>query len=311
VPVMPVPTAVGTGRPADPLSRPYRLPSRGIYYQRFVSGHDGTIYISPMRGEQEEIVTAAPDGAARQTAYRYVSEQCMDLRGIPFNELLTDDWAEAALHFGALSLGSDEVQLRAKHDTCGRTSEHVCALLSLPSVTLRLAEADEAPNWPPANGVDAAIDEIMRDFDGGEVSKSSERVLAADSAMEPFTTSPLPISGQRVSWRYMRMGDLAKAEEFATRYDEAQRNKANSTHTAQLAMQLVAIDGQRQSPLQALRWIKQQPTPVLNAWREEIALYSFGYDAAPKFRCQNCGGVMKVKLPLDGSIFRRRSRLHG
>lgn len=306
----PGPVAVQTlARPHDPLSVPYLLPSRSMYYQDLCPGHDGRVVIAPMRGEQEEIIAgAAQNPQAQGAALRHVTEQCIDTRGIPFRKLLVDDWTASMLHFLALSAGSDVIGLRptCPHEGCKQQHDQSKALTSLACTILRFAEQGETVE--PETEHDPAED-VIADIDGeSEEGGVSEIVLTPETAAEPFTTKPLPIGGQKVSWRYHRLEDLEKAEEFAARMETERSGKPGSPlHSYLMALQIAALDGTKQATLQAWRWVKAQPSVNLSAWREEMAERSFGYDVMMRFRCKGCGRSFRARLPLDGSLFRRRT----
>lgn len=293
------PTGGLSSSTADPLARPYRLPSGGLHYP---NGFDGGVLIAPMRGEQEEIVAGAADSPQGQlAALRHVTSQCIDTKGFPFNELLLNDWTAAMLHFLAMSAGTDVVGLRPVHPACGKASNQSRPLTGLPCVTLRLAEPGEEPTWPPAE-IDADL-EALREMEGEESGAAVERVLLSADANEPFTVK-LP-NGPTIQWRHLRLADLIRAEEYAARTGDAQTTPGSKMHTFILARHIVAIDGKQVGGLEGVTWIRRQPSPVLNGLRADIARREFGYDVTPRFRCPHCGGSFKVRLPLDGSLFRR------
>lgn len=304
---------VAPPKAVDPLARRIKLPSGGLFYQSFAPGHDGQITIWPTRGEQEEAIAGAgEDVRARTEVMRFVTEQCSDLGGVPFKHLLVDDWFALTIHLLGLSAGTDEVTLKplCPHKDCKRPNTHRRALTMLPCVNLRLAEAGESPT-PTATVVEddliAAIEAIDAGEDSEAISEATDRVLSPAQTVEPFTTAPLPVSGTTVSWRYLRLSDLSKAEEFVARTGDTQTKPGSGLHSYLMALQIVAIDGRRVATLEAVRWVKQQPTVVLNAWREEMAAKSFGFNLEPTFRCTACKRTFQARLPLDGSIFRRRA----
>lgn len=291
--------AGGNGSTADPLARPYRLPSGGVYYP---DGHDGTVLIAPTRGEQEEIIAGASDSPQGQLAVlRHVTSQCIDTKGLPFNDLLLNDWTAAMLHFLAMSAGTDVVGLRPVHPGCGKASNQSRPLTAMPCVTLRLAEPGEEPTWPPA-AVDSDLEALREMDDEAAEGVVHEHVMSAADLAEPFTVK-LP-TGQTVQWRHLRLSDLIRAEEFAARTGDAQTTPGSKMHTFILARHLVTVEGKAMTGLESVTWVRRQPTPVLNALRADLARREFGYDVTPRFRCPHCGGSFKVRLPLDGSLFR-------
>lgn len=288
----------------DPLSLPYTLPSRGLYYGGKCPG--GSVVITPTRGAQEEILAGAQDNpAAALPALRHVAEQCIRLGGLAFNDLLLFDFTALLFHFLALSNGTDELRIEPKHGSCKPTRLKL-PLTRLPCKLLRVAEEGEAPNWPPADEEDEMS--VLAEMEARERAEAegvgaTDVVLPRDAAQEPFLTEKLPFTGDVVGWRYHRVSDLIRAEEFVARLGKGKMG------SFLLASQIVSINGRSLTgALEATAWVSRQPSPVLNALREEMSLRDFGYDVTPEFTCKDCGGRFRTKLPLDGSIFRSRRR---
>ncbi|MHC4521551.1 MAG: hypothetical protein ACYTAS_23415, partial [Planctomycetota bacterium] len=131
------------------MSRPYTLPSRGLWYPE---GHRGEIFIAPTRGEQEEVLAGMGDGAAAMESLRHVVQQTVDLNGITLDQLLLQDWPALLLHLLAYSAGDDRVFLAPscpKPRGCGQASNQTRALGEMECVELRLAAPGEDANWPP------------------------------------------------------------------------------------------------------------------------------------------------------------------
>ena len=106
----------------------------------------------------------------------------------------------------------------------------------------------------------------------------------------------------------VRIDDLVKAEEFAERMGSTQTQPGSKLHTFLLARHIEGLNGQRMTPTRAYQWVKRQPSPILSAFREQVNARTCGYDTAPRFRCKKCGSSFKVRLPLDGRLFRRPTR---
>lgn len=290
----------------DPLSRPYTLPSRGLYYPAGqCSG--GQVVISPMRGAQEEILAGAQDSAAALPVLRHVAEQCVNTQGLAFNELLLFDFTALLFHFLALSNGTDELTLTPLHaGNCGKSFQHVLPLTELPCTTLRQADPGEEPNWPRERADEEDAFAILAEMDAEAAGDGqAEYVLAPDSVPEPFVSGPLPVTGDVIGWRYHRVRDVIQAEEFVARAKQG----AGKLHSFLLAAQLVTLNGRAfTGRLEAMTWVTRQPSPLLHALRDDLSARDFGYDVNPRFRCPHCGGSFKGRLPLDGSLFRRRRR---
>lgn len=300
--LMPQPGQSSAAPPVDALSAPFRLPSSGLHYRAFVPGHSGEILITPMRGEHEELLGGVGDNPiARLSVLRHVTSQLFTLGGIPFPELLVQDWAGALLQFLAASAGGDTLHLSPTHadPSCKKVSKKTLKLGELPCTMLRAASAEEAANWP--SQLTAAEDPdlaALRELQGGR--GTTYRVLNESDTQEPFTCV---VGGARIAWRYLRMRDLAAAEEFisATGATDAPGAKLN---TFLLASMLVSVDGRPiLGPLQAVSWVKRAPLPTLNQLRRAVLLRDFGFDMTIRFTCDHCGGSFKVTLPLDGRLF--------
>ena len=300
-PVVPMPRVQ-----TDPMSRPYKVPSGGLYYGATLP--TGDVVISPTRGAQEEILAGAKDNkAAALSALRHVASQCVQLGALPFNDLLLFDFTAILLHWLALSSGVDELSLKPVHKACNRATKIKLALGELPCTTLRRAEPGEDVQWAPRTDEDEDDDpmEILRDMDGEEAGGPQELVIPDQVLPEPFLTDPLPHTNDVIGFRYHRVHDVIRAEEYAARAG----SKGTGWHNFLTACQLVSLNGQPFSGrLEAVTWLNAQPSPVLHGLRDDISLRDFGYDVTPRLKCQHCGGRFRVRLPLDGSLFRRHRR---
>jgi len=290
----------------DPLSRPYVLPSGGTLYDN----HDGTVFLSPMRGEQEELFAGAGDGLSATPVLRDIVRQCSDTRGIPYEQLELSDWTAMLLHIMAASRGTDELPLYPVCPHCNQQFDGSRTLAQVPCRVLRRGTAGETPTWPPSSTQDADEDlRILREMglDGDDVGEeSAEQVFVVNGNIEEPVEVVLS-NGQHVGWRYLRLVDLVQAQEFA----ERSQNTDAKTTGAKLnrfikARSLATVDGQRVGVLQAMRWVQEAPLPLLIEFREEMERRSFGYELSPSFRCPN-GHSFRQQLPLDGAMFRRRA----
>ena len=289
----------------DPLSRPYTLPSRGMWYPE---GHGGLVYISPTRGEQEEVLAGMGDGAAAMESLRHVVQQTVDLNGLPLDALLLDDWPALLLHLLAYSAGDDRVFLAPtcpRPRGCGKPSNQTRSLSEMECIELRLAAPGESPNWPPP-AIESAEDEelaILAEF-SGDIVGTSEVVVDAAAVAEPFQTSPLKDTGDKITWRYLRMADLTMAEEFAQRTGSTNQRPGSKLNNVLLALHVIAINGTKSGLVGAYSWVKRTQSPTLSDLRHQIERRSFGYSMRPRFKCSHCSHSFRVELPLDGSLFR-------
>jgi hypothetical protein len=292
------------------MALPFKLPSSGLYYRQIVPGHDGGIVMSPLRGEHEEVLSGLSESPqVRLMALRHITQQCWDLRGVPFPEMLVEDWHAAILQFLAYTAGEDTIRLKARHDTsyCDKLNVFSLKLSQVPNIELRETGPGESPNWPETTVPDPDI-EAMKKLYGGERG-TKVHVLAPDQVREPFLTA-LP-NGQRVAWRHLRMRDLVAAEEYASAVQQEGGplgplsfvTPGAKMNTFLTAATLVSVDGRSVGPLEALTWVKRTASKVLDVFRAAIVARGFGYETSPRFRC-SCGESMKVRLPLDGTLFR-------
>jgi len=303
----PAPIPMQVPRANDPLARPYALPSGGLFYH--AHNRHSEMLISPTRGMQEQLLAGASDNwQAKLPALRMITEQCMNTGPIPFDELLFNDWLSALFHFMAYSAGSDIIGIRPQHtQRCGPTKV-VLHLTELPCTVLRLAEPGEDVTWPvtPVDEEADDLEAVMRELDEEEESERGlrELVVSERDAQEPFVTPPLPHTGDMVTWRFLRVKDIEIAEKFASRMG-TDIEKGSPLHSFLHALHIVEINGRKVSKLEAVRWFQSAASPTLNGLRDQFAARDFGYDITPRVRC-HCGSSFRVRLPLDGGIFRRR-----
>jgi len=291
----------------DPLARPYDLPSGGVCYGQY--GHHKTILMVPTRGAQENVMAGAADSPEASVAMlRKIMRDCVDTGPIPYEELVLFDWVALVLNWLSYCNGSDIIGLRPKHGKC-KPFLVTFPMAELPCRVLRFAGEAEDVNWPPvpedeeAADVEAILREMEREEDAA---KGVEEFRLSPSQMEePFETDPLPITNEVITWRLPRVADVETAEDFAARLGDANTDEGNPMHSFLLALQIVAINGRRVSRLEAMRWVQGSATQTLSGFRDHTGLRSWGYDTRPRFRCP-CGASFKVRLPLDGAMFRRR-----
>lgn len=289
----------------DPLSRPYTLPSGGVFY----GNHDGQVIITPTRGEQEEIIAGASDNEdAYFEAMHHMMNQCVDWRGV--TDPLIFDWTAVLIHFLAISQGSDVIYLRPTHSKpigCGKAGLQKIPLAELPCRTLRRAMGGEEANWPPLSFEEEdAETEILRELEGDVERGTEVQLVTEESLKTPLKTKPLPMTGETVTWRFHRLSDVMNAREFASRMDDS-ASPGSKRHSFLQAAQITAIGSKRVRLTEAVAWVRKTPSPALNAMREQMNRFGFGYDVTPKFKCPHCGGTFKERIPLDGAMFRSSS----
>jgi hypothetical protein len=305
--------APGAASARDPFSRPYVLPSGGLWYP---PGHKGTVYISPTRGETEEMLAGMGEGAAASATLRHIAEQVTDFNGIDVGDVLVLDWPALLLNLLAYAAGDDRIFLAPtcpKPRGCGKPSNQTRPLAEMECVELRLAGIDQSSTWPIPEPDDPDL-ALLEEITGGNVSGPVEAFVTADDAKEPFYTEPLqarrwsgpPLPGQGavIGWRHLRMRDMEVAEEFAQRTGSESVKVGSKLNNVVLALQIASINGNPTKLLQAYSWVKNTHSPILADLRRQMERRSFGYNMRPRFKCPHCGHSFQAALPLDGSLFR-------
>lgn len=293
-------------RAADPLSRPYTLPSGGLLYPN----HSGQVLILPMRGEQQEVLAGAGSGVNASPAIRNVISQCVQCNGVAYEDLTMGDWSALLLHILAYSLGTDMIPLFPTCEVCGQQFDGSRPLSQVPCRVLRRASPGEPVTWPPVEGMDESeelkiLREMGLDQDSDGKPTSAQQVYAASHIEE--TTEVELSNGQRIGWRYLRLRDLAQAEDYAERAaaSGAQAKSPGSLlHSFITARSIATVDGQRVGVFQAMQWVKAAPLFLSKEIEESTERRAFGYELSPTFRCP-AGHRFRQQLPLNAAMFRR------
>jgi len=292
---------------AHPLSKVIDLPSGGLFYP------DGTrqARIRPTDGEQEEMIASTPEQSPdRVRAIRQVAQQCSDLGGLPWDELLVKDFGYLCIHLFALSAGTDEVTLPdvgCDKDDCPLKGK-VLSLTTMPCVYLEEGAPGDLNTVEELDPVIFAAMEAEKAM--GEVEDDGlgpiHQKVAPGSMKEPFKCQLS--SGSTVEWRLHRMKDLEAAEEFARATGDASLATGAGLGSFLSARQIVTVDGQSLGTVGALQWWRKTSSPYLREFRKAIRGVEFGFDMRPELRCPrgDCRRKVRVKLPNDGSMFRDR-----
>jgi len=293
----------GGDRNTDSLARPYTLPSGGLLY----GDHSGQVLISPMRGEQEEVLAGAGGGLSATPALRHIVTQCLDTRGIPHDQLALEDWASCLLHILAYSMGADLLPLYPRCPACKAQFDGSRKLSQVPHRTLRRCGPGEAPTWPPETSQDEDEDlRILREMGLDGADATAEQVFCADALEEPSLVTLS--NGQTIGWRYLRISDFTQAEEFSQRSNDTNSKSPGARlHTFIMSRYISSLDGRAVGVLESMRWVKQAPMSLNRELREHIERRSFGYELSPTFACTECGYRFREQLPLNGAMFRNRS----
>lgn len=254
------------------LALPVKLPSEGNYYSTaeedsLIPG--GVVRILPMRGEQEEKIAVSGETVDNSLLFQVIAE-CVEFeaRNFDYKVLLVEDWMDLFLRVLEYTYERPfRVKVQCPH--CGKFTESEVPISAIERTSLR-----DTKCWS------AAKDEVIR---------------------EPFVVEALPRSGDRVTFRKQRVGDLMDVMEHETR-ERAKGNKA--TQNYQLALHIVRINDKVVSRGEARKWVANAQGKDLSTLRAEIDAHTFGPEMRPEFRCNHCRYEFRRMIPLDISSFR-------
>jgi len=246
------------------ITIPCRLPSLGRLYK--VPIPNGDIQITPIRGEQEELLAGAGQGVNAAIMLREVTKQLSVLpEGFPFPELLVSDWVAITFNIMAASYSPD-LTLTPPCPACSFVLQETKNLSQLECVT-----ADS--------------------FEEGE-----------EGYKEPFVIEELPLCKQRVEFRLLRLRDLQRIEEYSAqaKRKQAQMKMGDPTYTFTLASHIHSIDGNsNMSDLDRMRWVRKCIARDLHVMRHHIDAKETGFNLRPEFSCPSCGNMFRAQVPLD------------
>lgn len=264
----------------DRFVRNYKLPSCGWLYGGAVP--DGTVTMSALRGEDEEIIGGAGEGAAALPVLREVLERLVPLPqqagGKPFQHkyLLFSDWLALLFNFFAFSYGS-EMSFTSKCPLC-----------------------KEVPAEPFTTDISDLPCTVYDEEPG----------LDKQTFREPFKTRPLPPYGDVIDFRLLRVEDQLAAESY---YRQARQvgKTGDVVRTFATARHIVGVNGEPVTSFEAIDYVRNATTgETLATLRAEFAEREPGYYMSVPLVCPLCGGTFDVRLPEDGSFFRSVDTQH-
>ncbi len=243
------------------LSLPVKLPSHGVLYEGKIP--DGEVLIYPIRGQQEEILASAGDGGPNtMVVLQHVTQQLVKLPPeFAFQELLVTDWMALLLNILAFSYSS--------------------------IVTM-------TPKCPECK-TQMQVQKDLKDLDCTYASDLK------DGYKEPFKTEPLPRCGEVITFKMLRLRDMAKISEYESKHRARQGfSGIDPSHTYSLAQHIIMIGDQgNMDDLEKMRWIRGALAYDLRVLRTEFEKWETGYDVKPTITCAHCGAYFAVPLPLD------------
>lgn len=252
----------------DRLTRTVKLPSCGWLYGDKLT--DGIVTMSAIRGEDEELIAGAGEGAAAIPVLRDKLEQLTDFHGLPYGELLFSDWLALLFHFFAFSYGQ-EMAFRPSCPSCKQQP---------PAPIIKTLEELKCLVYDDAEGFNK------------------------ETTREPFTSPPLPPYDDVINFRLLRVKDQIAAEDFLRKSREVGK-RGEVVRTFATAKHIVGINGEEVSFFEALDYVRRGGTGATNlALRQAINEVTPGFDMNMPFVCPLCGFTYNLHLPEDGSFFR-------
>jgi hypothetical protein len=243
------------------ISLPYQLPSRGLLYGGKIP--DGNVTILPIRGEQEELLAGTADKAESSLiVLQHVTQQLVQTPSdFAFQDLLVTDWMACLLNLLVFSY-TPTITLKPKCPRCGHSFVQTTSVPELECTT-------------------------VEKFD-------------ATTYREPFTSKPLPRSGETVKFRLLRLRDLNRIQDYVQKVQpRLGAIGGNPALSYTLAVQILSVNDVAKTDLEIIRWAKNALAFDLRFLREQIESYETGYDLRPTFKCQKCEELFQVQLPLD------------
>jgi len=232
--------------------------------------------MNAMRGEDEEIIAGAGEGAAAIPVLREKLSQLTDLHGLPYNEMLFSDWMSLLFHFFAFSYGQ-EMSFRPMCPSC-----------------------KQQPHAPIVRTLDELKCIVYDETEG----------FSRETIREPFTSPPLPPYDDVINFRLLRVSDQIAAEDFLRKSREVGK-RGEVVRSFATARHIVGINGEEVSFFEALDYVRRGGTGATNlAFRQAINEVTPGFDMAMPFTCPLCGFNFSLHLPEDGSFFRSTNPRH-
>ena len=253
----------------DRPSRKYQLPSCGWLYDDLLPG--GDVAMSSIRGEDEEIIGGAGEGAAALPVLRDILERLTDTGKLPYKRILFSDWLSLLFNFFAFSYGS-EMSFGPKCPLCKQ--------------------------FPPQPYVRSLEELPCTIYD-------TDPLFDKKECKEPFVTQKLPPYDDVINFRLLRVEDQIKAEKFY-RQGKAAGKRGNFVQSYAMAKHILGVNGEEVTLFEALDYVRNGTTgETMMALRREFSAREPGYFMTIDLVCPLCNGGFDVRLPEDGSFFRR------
>jgi len=124
-----------------------------------------------------------------------------------------------------------------------------------------------------------------------------------EGVMEPLYVS-LPLSKQRIGWRFLRVDDELEAHTYKRQLKQ-RGGKRDPLMPFQFARRIVSVDGQEDMSFDELfKFADNMHARDRRFWEKNIEEYSVGVETELELTCRNCGHNHTVNLPIDDDFFR-------
>lgn len=129
-----------------------------------------------------------------------------------------------------------------------------------------------------------------------------------DDDIEPYFLT-LPVSGDRISWRFLRGDDEQEAIVYRRNVIKRSRGalKTDPTIEFQQARRILSINGEENlKQNEVINYVKKMHSRDRLAWSKDVREHSIGIDMELEVTCKNfsCGRSRIIELPQSDDFFR-------
>ncbi len=250
------------------LSMPYTLPSNGVFYGDALP--NGKVTISPIKGEQEEILSGMGDPSTAKKTLQHIVEQLVDLGDMSIQKMLVGDYQALVMNLMAFSY-DPYISATTQCNACRKTNQFHKAIFELECTTLSKETVSNPENYT-----------VRFDSVEAEIEFRSLTIEDAED-IEQFARS-----------------HRAEAE--------ARGSKPEYLYT--FVKHIVSINGKDAQAfgVSKLRhWLGQLSGKDMTKLRDALNRVETGYNMKPTITCNHCGNNYEVPLPEVSTFFRNKS----
>jgi len=269
------PSEVGSGPPKLPdlppakkLSMPYTLPSHGVFYGDKLP--DGEVVISPIKGEQEEILSGMGETANAKKTLQHIVSQLVDMKGFPIKKLLVGDYAALVMNVMAFSYD--------------------------PYITA----TTQCPACKKMNLFNKAVSELeCTHLSPDTVNDISNYTVKLESVDAELQFRSLTMEDAEMVERFA-ISHRAEAEEFGSRPE----------YLYTFVRHIIAINGADAAGYgdhKLRHWLGQLSGKDMARLRDACNKVEPGYNMRPNIVCDHCNNSYAVPLPEVSQFFRTKS----